>query len=94
MKPSVDQVRREGVDIRSVDVTQNEGYRKLCRVLPTTLYISETPTGCYVSGRIEGVATAGQLRRLSVIPYTTTVGAAARQGVRWCLGCPILFVEL
>ena len=84
------QARAAGVDIRIAE--DDPFYTKQVRVLPTTIYVVTNADGTFRNAgpRIEGVATAGQLQRLSVIPYTTEVGAMARRAVRGVLGCPIL----
>jgi hypothetical protein len=80
MLPTVHAARQEGIDIRIADTSTSTFYRSKVRVVPTTIYVATNPDGTYRGelGRIEGTATAGQLRRLWSIPAATTVGASVR----------------
>ncbi len=92
-KPVVEQVRKEGYDIRPVDFDKRKdlvAYYHITKV-PTCVYVLTTARGDFDSGaRIVGLATAGQLRRFCYAPGVVTVGAATRNVVRGVLGCPLL----
>jgi thiol-disulfide isomerase/thioredoxin len=90
MKPIEDQLRTEGQIIQCVDIDKNPELARAYRVgrIPCFVRVIETPQGNYEVGRITGICTAGQLRRLAAAPCVVTVGAAARSVVRGILGAP------
>lgn len=77
------QVRGEGHDIRYVDVDKDPKLKADYHVgkIPCFIYVAETNCGNFECGRIVGKCSAGQLRRLCVMPLVTTVGAATRSAV-------------
>lgn len=83
VKPIVEQLRREGYDIRPVDIDERPDLKAAygVKVVPTFVYVRETLNGSYQMGRIPGRCTAAQLRRLWVVPQLTTVGSTLRCGV-------------
>lgn len=84
MKPIESQLRKEGYDIRCVDVDEHKAMKAAYHVgmIPCFIYVAETPAGNFECGRIVGKCSAGQLRRLCTMPVAATVGAAARNTVR------------
>lgn len=80
-------IRSEGLPLQVVTAPE---VAKLYRVtrFPQYVYVCEAPAGRVVVGRIVGKCTAGQLRRLCVMPVAATVGAAARNAVRSLSGSP------
>lgn len=90
MRPIEDQLRSEGQIFRRINIDQHPELARGYRVarIPCFVRVVETPSGNYEVGRITGVCTAGQLRRLAAAPNLTTVGAAARSCVRAMLGSP------
>lgn len=90
MRPIEEQLRSEGQILRSIDIDQQPELARAYRVgrIPCFIRVVETPQGNFEVGRITGMCTAGQLRRLTATPGVTTVGAAARACVRSILGSP------
>lgn len=84
MRPIEAQLQREGYDIRHVDADKDPERVKAYGVgaLPCFVALRETPRGWVETGRIVGKCSAGQLRRLFVIPRATEAGAAVRSSVR------------
>jgi len=91
MKPVEDQLRSEGQLITAVDIDAQPELARAYRVsrIPCFIRVLETPQGNFEVGRITGVCTAGQLRRLAVAPCVVSVGAAARSAVRAIVGSPV-----
>jgi hypothetical protein len=82
MKPIERQVIRDGYPIRCCEDVK-EAARLGATRFPTFLNVVYEADGTpIVLGRIVGVCSAGQLRRLSVVTATATVGAATRNALR------------
>lgn len=94
MKPIESQLIAERYDIRPVDIDKEKALAKSYKVGPIPCFVAvrEVSPGVWKeTGRIVGKCTAGQLRRLCVIPRTTTIGAASRSAVRALFTpCPVL----
>jgi thioredoxin 1 len=83
MKPVYEQLRGEGYDVRITDVDENpqlaKGYR--ASRLPCVVCVVYRNNRWWELGRLQGTVTAGQLRRLCVIPKATQFGAKVRRFV-------------
>ena len=88
------QLIAERYDIRPVDIDKEKALAKSYKVgpIPCFVAVKEVSPGVWrETGRIVGKCTAGQLRRLCVIPKATTIGAASRSAVRALFTpCPVL----
>lgn len=84
MKPIEEALRKEGMDIRYVDIDINKPLAKAygVRGVPCFVRVIERDGKTYEAGRIVGKCSAAQLRRLCVLPLATTIGSAARGAVR------------
>lgn len=95
MRPIEADLVREGYDIRYVDFDIDKARVKAYRVgpIPCFVAVKEVSPGVWrETGRIVGKCTAGQLRRLCVMPRAATVGAASRSAVR-ALFTPVPVLE-
>ena len=85
-------LRAERYDIRTIDVTKYPEWANAPgRGYPRYVYIIERGgRNYYTEAKIIGACTAGQLRRLCVLPAAATVGAWSRNVVRAAFGIPLL----
>ncbi len=85
-------LRTEGYRIVTIDVSKSPEWAGAPgRGYPRYVYVIERGgRNYYTDNVIAGSCSAGQLRRLCVVPTAATVGAWSRNVVRAAFGCPVL----
>ena len=92
-KPIEEKLRKEGYDIRFVDIQEQPELARAYRVrrIPCVVYVAERPLANYECGRLVGLQTEETLRKFCQPRVLLYNNQPVLNAVRWTLGLPIYF---